>query len=382
MLPVFALPLAAGGAEALLQGRSRARATALAAAGVAGAAVIAYAGLVAADPSAPKRYFVRAFAFAVVPLAAVSAAAYVSDRRRRLALGLIVGAVVFESLVHTIPWYPSVRKSEAYPPVSLASAVHARGGRMIRVGSEYTQLGPFPPDLPMQYGVADAQGLSVLFPAAYDRYLRLIEDYGNYGLSYNVAPPLKDAAALASPLVEVLDVRTAVVDPSVEMSSRYPLVADGGIRAYAVRSLGPAVLVEHARPATTQEMWRSVQRSGWNPTRTAAVVGLEKPVDGTGGKVELVSRGTDDELWHVTSRAGGLLRISGNYDDGWKAHIDGRSARVLRSDGIFRSVVVPPGSQDVALRYRNSAEGLGRWLCAAALVLVALMLVPLRRRSA
>ena len=49
---------------------------------------------------------------------------------------------------------------------------------------------------------------------------------------------------------------------------------------------------------------------------------------------------------------------------------------VLRADGVFRGVVVPPGRHDVRFSYRNADEMRGRLLGTGALVLLLALAVP------
>ncbi|HET7718377.1 MAG TPA: YfhO family protein, partial [Acidimicrobiales bacterium] len=70
---------------------------------------------------------------------------------------------------------------------------------------------------------------------------------------------------------------------------------------------------------------------------------------------------------------------------GWSATVDGQPATVLRADGVFRGVAVPPGRHTVAFSYRNPDEMRGRLVAGAGLVmLVALVLagrnLPARRQ--
>jgi uncharacterized membrane protein YfhO len=94
----------------------------------------------------------------------------------------------------------------------------------------------------------------------------------------------------------------------------------------------------------------------------------------------LLRRGTDTERWSVDAPAGGFLRVSGRYDRGWSARVDGRAVPVLRADGVFRGAVLPAGRHVVTFRYRNRAEHAGRWLALAGLLAVAALVVPQRRR--
>jgi len=56
----------------------------------------------------------------------------------------------------------------------------------------------------------------------------------------------------------------------------------------------------------------------------------------------------------LTTRAHsrGLLVLSEVYYPGWQATVNGRPAGMVRVDGLFRGIVVPPGESRVVLRYR------------------------------
>ncbi len=264
--------------------------------------------------------------------------------------------------------------------MAVAAIARERGGRLVRVG-ESTQFPPYAPNVPMVSGGTDGQGQSVLFPRAYDRFLRLVDDYGDLVRDVNNAPPLSDAGKLSSPLLDVLDVRTVVAPVEVEVPERYPALTYGNPHVYARSSLGPAVLVPAASPASPAEMWARVADPGWDPAATAAVVGLGAPVTGGAGTVAGPhTTRPEREVWEVDAPGGGFLRVSGNWDNGWSARIDGRRQPVLLADGVFRGVVVPPGTHRVEFTYRDPDEARGRWVGLAALVGLLALAVPWRRR--
>ena len=369
VVPALVVPVAALGLASLLEAGRRARAAALAASAVAAAGIVAVALSVLSDPSAPKRFMTTRLVVAAVPVAGCALAALAVGRRRRLALALVAATALAEVAFQLPRWYPSVREETAYPSLRALEVARERGGRLLRVGP-VSALPSVPPNVPMAYGVDDAQGQAVLFPDRVDRYLRTIEDYGTFAIASNTAPPVTDPSSLSSPAVRALDVRTVLVDGPPPAAGAAELLDDGAPPVYATPSTGPAVVVVDARPASEDAMWAAVADPGWDPARTAAVVGLPRRVSGVGGDARAVRRNPADEVWSVTAAKGGLLRVSGAWHEGWSATVDGRPSAVLQADGLYRSVVVPPGDHVVRFRFRNSAEEVGRALAAAALTVL------------
>jgi hypothetical protein len=381
LLPAFALPLAALGLQDLLTGVQRARVALVATASVAAVAVAGWFAYEQAQAGAPAAYLGRRALLAGAFLVMVAVAGWTARSRPAVAAAVIAVAALGEVAFHTPRWYPSVGKATAYPDSPATDVAAARGGRVIRVGDR-SAFPAFAPDVPLVYGVADVQGLSVLFPEDYDRFLRLIDDYGLFAEEFNAAPPLDDARHLASPLLDVLDVRTVMAERNVAIPPAYPRLVAHDVEpwVYGRASPGGAMVVGAASPAAEAEMWERVAAPGWDPAATAAVVGLDRPVDGDGGTVTALPAPSDQERWDVDAPAGGFVRVGARWDKGWSATVDGRRAAVLRADGVFRGVVVPPGRHQVRFLYRNPAEMRGRLVAGAALLGVVGLAVKIPRR--
>lgn len=327
-------------------------------------------GLGATDP-----FYARAFVLGAAFLVLVTAAGFLAMRTPRSSLAVILLIIVLEAGFNTTSWYPQIRKDGAIPATQVAQVAFDRGGRIVRVADEYTLLPAFAPNLPMIYGIRDAQGQAVLFPRAYDRYLRIIEDYGDFALATNTAPPLTDPGLLGSPLLDALDVRTVVVPSNITVPSAYELLTEGEPRLYGRNSPGAAVVVPRADGVSEEEMWQRLEEPSWDPTESASVIGLDGAVRGGRGTARPHLILPDSESWTVDAPDGGLLRVSGAYDPGWTAMIDGQETPVLRMDGIFRGVVLPPGNHLVEFSYRNAPEDLGRWVAIITLALLLGLLV-------
>ena len=380
VLPAVALPIAALGLDALVGSdvadRRRARLGAVLAASLAGATVLGWWLWERGVAEAPHAYFgVRALVAAIL-VALAAAAAVAAIRWPRVAVAVVTVCVAFELAFHVPRWFPSIVERRAYPDVAVARIAADRGGRVARAGNANSGISTFSSDIPMVYGIDDAQGQTVMFPRDYDRYLRLIDDYGDWAKHTNVAPDIQSPAGLQSPLLDLLDVRTIVAESNVTVPGSLPaLDPTGEPRVYANPGARPAMVVPSGEPVTTAEMWRAIADPGWDPTRTAHVIGLARPVAGGGGTVRGGRDGVDRERWDVDAPDGGVLRVSGRYADGWTATVDGEDAPVLRADGVFRAVVVPPGRHTVSFEYDNPDERTGARVAIVGLAALLLMLV-------
>lgn len=362
VLPAFALPLAALGLDALADADRRARRAAVRTAIGLGVVVVLWLARESLVDTSPHAYLLRRAVLAIALAAAIALATY---RPRWLVPVALVCAAV-EVGFAAPKWFPDVKESTAYPSLPAITAIDQRGGRFARVGGPRDLPGYFPPDIAMAYGLSDISGLTPLFPSDYDRYLRLVDDYGATARELNVAPPLATDEDLQSNLLDALDVRTAIRARGRTTPRDAP---------------GPAVVVPDAEPApTSSDMWDAVGAPGFDPSSTSWVVGLRAPLTGVGGTAERTGAvdDPDHERWRVDAPSGGFLRVAGRYDRGWSATIDGRPAVVHRADGPFRGVVVPAGRHVVRFDHVDD-DGRRTLVIAASTALLVLAAAALRR---
>jgi uncharacterized membrane protein YfhO len=79
----------------------------------------------------------------------------------------------------------------------------------------------------------------------------------------------------------------------------------------------------------------------------------------------------------------GYVLVSENWDQEWRASVDGAAAPVMRGNGTLITVPVPAGARSLELRYEGRAYARGRLVTLLSLLVVALGLVVsvvLRRR--
>lgn len=94
-----------------------------------------------------------------------------------------------------------------------------------------------------------------------------------------------------------------------------------------------------------------------------------------------IERDAAEEVWVRTeSSSPALLVLSDRYDPNWQVEIDGSPATMLRTNYLFRGVVVPAGEHLVRWSYRPASFRFGRAVSAMTVcALVGLLFVPSRR---
>src|SRR5262249_49121323 len=95
---------------------------------------------------------------------------------------------------------------------------------------------------------------------------------------------------------------------------------------------------------------------------TAAVVEEPLPESSTfgGGGQAMIARYEPERVTvRTASDAGGLLVLTDRWFPGWQATVDGRPAAILRTDYLYRGVVIPAGEHVVEFVYRPRSFLLG-----------------------
>ncbi len=111
------------------------------------------------------------------------------------------------------------------------------------------------------------------------------------------------------------------------------------------------------------------------------------PVDGTtstqtasSARCTLRSESGESLLIDVDTDDSGILILADNYASGWRVHVDGKRATLLKVNGLFRGVQVPAGTHEVQFSYAPMSVTLGLLLSiGAALVCLFWLLRSLGR---
>ncbi|MEW5765327.1 MAG: hypothetical protein ACOYXN_01665 [Acidobacteriota bacterium] len=86
----------------------------------------------------------------------------------------------------------------------------------------------------------------------------------------------------------------------------------------------------------------------------------------------------DRLLFQARTEGDSLLVLSDAYHPGWRVWIDGVPSEILRCNGVFRAVQLPPGAHEVLFRFESPAHRAGVWTALLTL-LIGTSLLAVRR---
>ncbi|HET7093695.1 MAG TPA: YfhO family protein, partial [Thermomicrobiales bacterium] len=226
---------------------------------------------------------------------------------------------------------------------------------------------------PMLLGLDEIQGYDPIELARYAEFMRALNGADqNYHTAYLLA------SGTGSPLLDLLDVRYALVDAALPQDRPDVVaLANGGRKVFAndhviVYERQPnarrAWIVHDVRPADRDDPVAPIADGTVDPFRTAFVEGAPPAVaPATGPESATITQDDGDTISvDVTATAPGLLVLSEPYASGWQATIDGKPAPILPTDLLLRGVPIPTGEHRVALRYAPPPLRIGLAISAVA----------------
>ncbi|MBI5620018.1 YfhO family protein, partial [Candidatus Gottesmanbacteria bacterium] len=342
----------------------------------------------------PSR-FIWVFAFCLVTAgsAAMHTLWHSAATRRGLRVILVI-LVIFNTFQLLSTWFPyhaaDSAKQWLSPPPILNNI--PKGNRIFSIGAEashnkiflsegWQTMKPYEmlkntltPDKTLLWGVPhsnDYTGRSLARTGIFDMLL---------DREISVTDTAATISAQGKKLLDLLGVGTVVSTLPLTQSGLVPktTVSDGQFSITAYQNpdaVAPAYLATSAVFATTvEEAVANIRRLEFVPGRDALIEqNLDLPKPSESAAVTITKK---QDGWFRLSLTGinvpGLLVISETYYPGWQASVDGRNTPVLPVNIRYIGVVVPPGSQQVTLRFTPS-----RFLLGLVVSLVSLFLTVL-----
>jgi hypothetical protein len=305
-------------------------------------------------------------------------------RRRALALLAAAAALVGGAVVDSARLVGTAPKATAFAPSVIARALAPQPGRP-------------PPRVWLQ--PANALEADVESGAATARYLAQ-EMIGGMGARFGVAvfppfddyenqhdKPLRDIFWTVPPadMLAFVGADAAVFRPS-EVVGIEPVATTprGNVLFSSPWARPRAFVATRWSSATYEDVLRSLSLGRWDRDSVAipdAPV-LPRVDDAARWPCAFGPYEPDRVELDCASPRGGYAVLLDAWAPGWSATVGGRDMPVLRADGLFRAVALPPGRHAVVFTYRTPGLSLGAGISALTWALIAALLFVTRRRGA
>jgi hypothetical protein len=302
---------------------------------------------------------------------------------RRKIVGAALVILLADLLVNGAKFKVSQPAREILPPNRLVETLAADQGRW-RIAKYKNDV--VPANLATLVGIEDIHGYDALNVRHYLEVLGALDsslvDVSNAALRRRIGP-ITDEAALASPILDLLNVKYVLSTVATDPGTRLPGAPARGPREAVSRVnqdfLPRAFLVAGARFFPTYDaVLAHMKTPGFDPRREVLLVGQgpgENPAQSLEpGRAEIVKYDETGLVVEVDAKTRCYLVVSDVFYPGWQASVDDGRAALLRADYAFRAVEVEPGPHTVRMTYRPPLFTIGLLFLAAGVALVAVMI--------
>jgi hypothetical protein len=117
----------------------------------------------------------------------------------------------------------------------------------------------------------------------------------------------------------------------------------------------PRVLITPQAETIDQDMLlRFGEWPGTDLTRVAYIEKTTQPLpgEGAGGTARILSYRNTEIIIGINAPRGGVLLLNDVWHPWWYAKADGREVPVLRANGAFRAVILPPQTRELRFRFQ------------------------------
>ena len=292
-----------------------------------------------------------------------------------LSLGF-VALVTFDMLRFAIKWMPFDPKNLVFPTFSTTEAFSKISGfnRVFgNLGGEAT----------MYYGLPSVEGYDALYSKRYGQFIGYIGNEELIESNWSVVLFPKDSknTPKAINLLGIKYIAHKLTDNGVSWTFpywTYPrgqfnlIYKDNYYRFYQNNNVLPHTFLvgEYRVIKDKKQILKTIFSDGFNPGSEIVLEDDPKIIKTNGniGDAKTIEYQPNNIEISVDSRSNALLLLMDNYDNGWKASIDGKSVPILRANYAFRAIGVDSGKHIVRFWYDPWSFKLGVYIAIAGLI--------------
>jgi len=286
-----------------------------------------------------------------------------------LALGFVV-LVAFDMLRFAVKWQAFDPKNLVFPSFSTTQAFSKISGynRVFgNLGGEAT----------MYYKLPSVEGYDALYSKRYGQFIGYIENNQLIQSSWSVVSFPKNSPN-TSKAINLLNMKYLVHKLSDDGASwtfpvwKYPgkqfelIYEDNYYKFYQNNNVFPHVFLvgEYSVIKDDEQILKTLFSNGFN-LRNEIVLEEDPKITKTSeylGETKIINYQPNNIDISVEARSNALLFLTENYNEGWKASVDGKSVSILRADYTFRAIRIDAGKHIVRFWYDPWSFKLGLYL--------------------
>lgn len=331
----------------------------------------------------------------ILPLGLVMAGLIMTVIPKKIGLLLICLLITFDLLRYADKFTPIVRSDYATTPIEFLTRLHDRAG----INRVAIDQGPLMPANTWIYPkIYTVTGYDPLLYKDYEVWFR--------GLNVGLNPKQKIDGSLGegamtrylnldnpfSPFLDLAGVKyflTLKKDQLGQFKSEGKINGDLLKKYQPIEEDGATVLLENKTPLARFGLFYSAETE-MNDAKAAErlIAGFDfrknillkqndpvQFVSDKGDTVDLVSYKENEVQIKAVTKNGTYLLLTDTDYPGWRAEVNGKEAKIIRADGIFRAVILPAGEAHVKFFYfpQSFADGLMLTAGSALIILIALV---------
>lgn len=307
---------------------------------------------------------------------------------------VILSLFTFDMGRYFLKFNPFIASELIFPKTPSLEFLQKQPG-FFRVGREHAEI--LPPNTWMAYELQSYEGYDPVYLKQYGEFIHFLNGgdirSGNttrYAeISSNYSSPFLDAANDKYLLAVLRDSKGRIpgnmLDPKVKNTNFKVIFKDKLTVILENPNAMERVYFAKKTFTGTKDYIKNqfMINKNFDPRETIALskdLGI-KEVSGS-GSATILNYSANKVKMKTNTESDQILVLADQYEDGWKATIDGKITEISPANLIFRAVKVPKGEHEVLFYYRpNSFENGLKTAAAAILILIVISIIAVKRNT-
>ncbi len=302
----------------------------------------------------------------------------------------------FDLLRFHYKFNPFINHSFAYPQTAVINYLLAHPGRFITTSSEILPSNSWTP-----YHLESILGYETLFPSRIGGYFatmnsgiptvsnseRYLDTIKNYDSPLLDLAGVKYIVTLNRDKIRKIDPNGYLRDDSINLKKYSPVFNDRATVILENKSLVGNAYLNYS-PIIANDDFDTLAKMVANKENNAAYtpdkLTLNYDSNLSPQIINIKQNLSGDISVDFVSKANGLLTIATTNFPGWHAVLDGKQAKIIKSNFLFIGIEIPPGNHSLRLTYRPTSFAYGMivsTLTLAVLIVITLISVLSSRKA-